>query len=134
MWDTWATGPICFCSPLVHWVSHRIIVVQQLRKTTTIWAKIQHIHIQTEIHFIVSAYSYTVNNYTYSLPPLANVDRSAFTECFLLTVLIYEWWNGANGGLQFGSREGPDMAPTVIAHLSRSHSGIVALCGSMYMS
>ena len=27
----------------------------------------------------------TLNNYSFSLPPLANVNRSAFPECFLLT-------------------------------------------------
>ena len=41
---------------------------------------------KTEIHFILPVYSYvrTLNDHEYSLPPLANVDWSAFPECFLL--------------------------------------------------
>ena len=44
----------------------------------------------------------TLNNYACSLPPLANVDWSAFPECFLPTMYIHDWRNGAKGGLQVG--------------------------------
>ena len=44
----------------------------------------------------------TLNNYACSLPPLANVYWSAFLECFLLTMKIHYWGNGAKGGIQFG--------------------------------
>ena len=51
----------------------------------TVSAKTRHVRTQTEIYFIAPAYSYT-NNYACSLPPLANVDWSAFPECFLPTM------------------------------------------------
>ena len=46
----------------------------------------------------------TLNNYTRSLLQLANVDWSAFPGCFLVTMYIHNWLNGAKGGLQFGCR------------------------------
>ena len=45
----------------------------------------------------------TLNKYACWLLSLANVDWSAFPECFLLTLWIHDWWNGTNEGLQFGS-------------------------------
>ena len=47
-------------------------------------------HVQTEIHFIAPAYNYraidTLNSYAFLPPPVANVDWSAFPECFLPTM------------------------------------------------
>ena len=51
----------------------------------TIGAKTRHVRTLTEIHFIAQLIA-TLNNYACSLPPLANVDWSAFPECFLLTM------------------------------------------------
>ena len=45
----------------------------------------------------------TLNNYSCSLPPLVIVNWSAFPKCSKLTMYIHDWWNGANGWLQFGS-------------------------------
>ena len=42
----------------------------------------------------------TPNNYACSLSPLANVNWFASPECFFSD---HDWWNDANGGLQFGS-------------------------------
>ena len=66
------------------------------------WAKTSHVCAQTEIHLIATAFIATLINYGCSLPPLANVDWSVFPEGFLLMMLIYDWWNGPKGGLQFG--------------------------------
>ena len=44
----------------------------------------------------------TLNNFECSLPPLTNVDWSAFPECFLPTMWIHKWWNGTKGRLQVG--------------------------------
>ena len=69
-----------------------------------VWTETPHFCIQTEIHLIaVPQLIATLNNYTCSLPPLANFDWSASPECFFLTMQIHNWWNGTNGGLQFGS-------------------------------
>ena len=59
---------------------------------------------QTENPFIPPAYSYT-KNYACLLPPLANVNWSAFLECFFANHVIHDWWNGTRGGLQFGCGE-----------------------------
>ena len=67
----------------------------------TIWIKTSHVCIQTEISFIAHLIA-TINNYAYSLLPLANIDWSASPECFFLTMLIHNWWNGQNKGLQLG--------------------------------
>ena len=45
----------------------------------------------------------TLNNYACSLPPLVNVNWSTFPKCFMLTMHIHDWLNGANGRLQYGS-------------------------------
>ena len=74
----------------------------------------------------------TLNNYTCALPPLANVDWSAFPDAFCRPC------KSTTG--EIAPKEdsrlavGPDMAPTVSARLSRPCSGILALCGCKYTS
>ena len=63
--------------PHLFWGQHIMEII------VTVWAKIRHVHTQTEIHFIAPA---SLNNYACALPPLANVDWSAFPECFLPTM------------------------------------------------
>ena len=45
----------------------------------------------------------TLNNYAHWLPPLANVNWSAFPRCFFLTSYIHNWGNSANDRLKIGS-------------------------------
>ena len=75
----------------------------------------------------------TLNNYACALPSLANVDWSAFPECFFadhVNPRLVKWRQRRAPGWLWG----PDMAPTVSARLSRPCSGILALCGCMYTS
>ena len=58
----------------------------KLYKCDCLSKKTRLVRTQTEIHFIAPAYSYTINNYACALPPLANVEWSAFPECFLPTM------------------------------------------------
>ena len=53
----------------------------------TVWAKTRHVRTQLELKFILLPQLIaTLNKYACSLPPLANVDWSAFSECFLPTM------------------------------------------------
>ena len=84
----------------------------------------------------------TLNNYACALPPLANVDWSAFPECFLPTMLIHDWWNGAKGGLQVGCGDliwlplsvhvclglVVEYWPFVGAYIRHSYSKLYSLC------
>ena len=75
----------------------------------------------------------TLNNYTRSLPPLANVNWSAFPQCFFsdhVNSRLVEWRQWRAPVWQWGS----DIAPTLCTHLSRPCSGLLALCGCMWMS
>ena len=74
----------------------------------------------------------TLNNYTCSLSPLANVNWSAFPECLLLTMWIHNWWNGANKELQISSRDLTLLAlswTTAYIGLVMGHWPIVSTCG-----
>ena len=68
----------------------------------------------------------TLNNYACSLPPLANVDSSAFPECRPCKSTTGEMAPKEGSRLAWG----PDMAPTVSARLSRPCSGILAFVGA----
>ena len=76
----------------------------------------------------------TLNNYACSLPPLANVDWSAFPECFCRPCKSTTGEMVPKEGSKLAVMWGPAMAPTVSARLSRPCSGILALCGCMYTS
>ena len=70
----------------------------------------------------------TLNNYASSLPPLANVNWSAFLERFCWPC---KSMTGAMAPMEGSTLAvGPDMAPTVSAHLSRPCCGILALVGT----
>ena len=58
-------------------------------------------HVCTQVKFILLSPQLiaTLNNYSCSLPPLANVNYFAFPEFFLPTIQIHNWCNGANSGL-----------------------------------
>ena len=68
----------------------------------TVWAKTDMFTYKLKF-LLLSQLIATLTNHAYSLPSLANVDWSAFPECFLPIMWIHDWWNGANGGIQFCS-------------------------------
>ena len=53
------------------------------------------------------------------MPPLTNVNWSAFPECFLLTMQIHDWLNGANRGLSIvgGDLDARTYCYTVSMHI-----------------
>ena len=68
-----------------------------------------------------------LNNYACSLPPLANINWSAYQDCFFNHVnpLLVTWCQWSAPIWQWG----PDIACTVSMHLSRPCSGILAFMG-----
>ena len=69
-----------------------------------------------------------LNNFACSLPPLANVNWSAFPECFFRPC---ESTTGEMAPIEASDLAvGPDMTSTVSAHLSRPCSGILAFVGA----
>ena len=74
----------------------------------------------------------TLNNYACLLPPLANVNWSAFPEYFYRPCksMTGEMVPMEGSNLAVGS----DMAPTISACLSRPCGGTLALCGYMWKS
>ena len=83
----------------------------------TIWVKTRHVHTQTEIHFIAPAYGYTLNNYACALPPLANLDWSAFPEYYIFADNVNPWLMKCCQRRALILQWGPDTAPTVSTHL-----------------
>ena len=97
----------------------------------TIWAKISHVCIQTEIHLLPQLIA-TLNNYACSLPPLVNANWSASQECFFRSVnpWLVKWHPRRAPIWQWE----PDIYPTVSTRLSRLCSGILTHCGYMWRS
>ena len=80
-----------------------------------------------KIHFISQLIA-TLNNYTCSLPSLANVNWSTFHNPFAdhVNTQLVKW----NQWMVLIWQWGPGMASTVGPHLSRPCSKILALCGT----
>ena len=74
----------------------------QINKIVTVWANPAMFAYKLKFILLPQPIA-TLDNYVYSLFPLANVDSSAFPECFLMTIEIHDWWNGTKGGFQFSS-------------------------------